>query len=148
MDERLKFIARRLEGEKMAALCREFGICRVTGYKIFNRYKECGLDGLYDRSRAPYRQANKLPYQVERALDLQAQYSPRLHGRQYPMNWQPEIVGSAHERLQISCDLVEICCSSLVIVFKFCCVTIKRIPVKSAFDIAGDIGRSTLRRPC
>ena len=50
MDERLKFIARLLEGEKMAPVCREFGISRVTGYKIFNRYKDCGLDGLNDRS--------------------------------------------------------------------------------------------------
>jgi putative transposase len=66
MDERLRFIARLLEGEKMAPLCREFGISRVTGYKIFNRYKDCGLNGLNDRSRAPYRQANRLPYQVER----------------------------------------------------------------------------------
>ena len=68
MDERLKFIGRLLEGEKMAPLCREFGISRVTGYKIFHRYKECGLDGLYDRSRAPYRQANKLPFQIERSI--------------------------------------------------------------------------------
>jgi putative transposase len=68
IDERLKFIGRLLEGEKMAPLCREFGISRVTGYKIFNRYKEVGLDALYDRSRAPYRQANRLPYQVERTI--------------------------------------------------------------------------------
>ena len=68
MDERLRFIARLLEGEKMAPVCREFGISRVTGYKIFERYKACGLDGLHDRSRAPYRQANKLPFQVERAI--------------------------------------------------------------------------------
>jgi putative transposase len=68
MDERLKFIGRLLEGEKMAPLCREFGISRVTGYKIYSRYKECGLDGLFDRSRAPYRQANKLPFQVERTI--------------------------------------------------------------------------------
>jgi putative transposase len=68
MDERLRFIARLLEGEKMAPLCREFGISRVTGYKIFNRYKDCGLHGLNDRSRAPYRQANRLPYQVERTI--------------------------------------------------------------------------------
>ena len=46
MDERLKLVARLLEGEKMAPLCREFGISRVTGYKVFERYKECGLDGL------------------------------------------------------------------------------------------------------
>jgi len=68
MDERLRFIARLLEGEKMAPLCREFGISRVTGYKIYERYKTCGLDGLNDRSRRPYRHANKLPYQVERTI--------------------------------------------------------------------------------
>jgi len=68
MDERLRFIARLLEGERMAALCREFGISRVTGYKIYNRYKDCGLDALNDRSRAPYRQANKLPFQIERTI--------------------------------------------------------------------------------
>ena len=68
MDERLRFIARLLEGEKMAPVCREFGISRVTGYKIFDRYKACGLDGLYDRSKAPYRQGNKLPFQVERTI--------------------------------------------------------------------------------
>ena len=33
MDERLKFIARLLDGEQMAGLCREFGISRKTGYK-------------------------------------------------------------------------------------------------------------------
>src|ERR1700730_9344694 len=31
MDERLKFIARLLDGEKMAVLCRQFGISRKTG---------------------------------------------------------------------------------------------------------------------
>jgi phosphoserine phosphatase len=50
MDERLRFIARLLEGEQMASLCREFGISRVTGYKIYNRYKDCGLDALNDRT--------------------------------------------------------------------------------------------------
>ena len=68
MDERFKFIARLLEGEKMAPLCREFGISRVTGYKIYERYKDCGLDGLNDRSRRPYRQAGRLPYQIERCI--------------------------------------------------------------------------------
>jgi putative transposase len=68
MDERLRFIARLLEGEKMAPLCREFGISRVTGYKIYERYKDCGLDGLNDRSRRPYRQASKLPFQIERSI--------------------------------------------------------------------------------
>jgi putative transposase len=83
MDERLKFIARLLEGEKMATLCREFGISRVTGYKIFNRYKDCGLDGLYDRSRAPYRPAKSMcgwaeipliRYRMESQADLGVLY--------------------------------------------------------------------------
>ena len=47
-------------------LCREFGINRVTGYKIYNRYRDSGLDGLNDRSRAPYRQANRLPTRLRR----------------------------------------------------------------------------------
>jgi transposase InsO family protein len=68
MDERLRFVARLLEGEKMAVVCREFGITRRTGYKLYDRYKECGLEGLNDRSRRPYRHANQLPYQVERAI--------------------------------------------------------------------------------
>jgi len=65
VDERLRFVARLLDGEKMAVLCREFDISRKTGYKIFNRYKDCGLEGLTDRSRRPYRQANQLPFQIE-----------------------------------------------------------------------------------
>ncbi len=68
MDERLKFVARRLAGEKMAPLCREFGISRKTGYKIFERYKDTGLDGLTDRSRRPYRHANQLPIQIENEI--------------------------------------------------------------------------------
>jgi putative transposase len=65
MDERLKFIARLLDGEQMAPLCREFGISRKTGYKILTRYNAIGLEGLTDRSRRPYRHANQLPVQIE-----------------------------------------------------------------------------------
>jgi putative transposase len=49
----------------MAGLCREFDISRQTGYKFYARYKNCGLEGLTDRSRRPYRQANRLPFQIE-----------------------------------------------------------------------------------
>ena len=65
MDERLKFVARVLEGEQMAGLCREFGISRKTGYKLVDRYNDSGLEALTDRSRRPYRQANKLPFRIE-----------------------------------------------------------------------------------
>jgi len=46
MDERMRFVIRLNDGESMAALCREFGISRKTGYKIFERYEQCGLEGL------------------------------------------------------------------------------------------------------
>src|SRR5690348_18089639 len=65
MEERIRFIVRLLEGEEMSLLCREFGISRKTGYKIFDRYKDCGLEALTDRSRRPFRQANRLPAQIE-----------------------------------------------------------------------------------
>src|SRR6187401_3270785 len=68
MDERLRFVARLLEGEKMAPLCAEFGISRKTGYKIFDRYTDCGLQAFTDRSRRPYRQANRLPPQLEAVI--------------------------------------------------------------------------------
>jgi len=41
MDEKLRFVSRFLDGESISALCREFGISRVTGHKIVDRYKEC-----------------------------------------------------------------------------------------------------------
>ena len=67
-DERLRFVARLLEGEKMAPLCAAFGISRKTGYKIFERYKDCGVAAFSDRSRRPYRQANRLPPQLEAVI--------------------------------------------------------------------------------
>ena len=80
MDERVKFVARRLAGEAMADLCREFGISRKTGYKIFDRYQECGVQGLTDRSRRPYRSRAA---SRERGIGSQASREcPRGYGRE------------------------------------------------------------------
>jgi len=76
MDERLKFIARLLDGEKMAVVCRQFNISRKTGYKILTRYQGSGLEGLTDRSRRPYRQANQLPFQIEKLIVRLKQEKP------------------------------------------------------------------------
>ena len=92
VDERQRFVARVLEGEKMAELCREFDISRKTGYKIFNRFKDCGLEGLTDRSRRPYRQANRLPFQIE-ALIVQFK-------REHPSWGAPKI----REKLRRRCS--------------------------------------------
>ena len=74
MDERMRFVARLMEGEKMAVLCRAFDISRKTGYKLYNRYKNSGIEGLTDRSRRPYRHANQLPFQIENLI-LQEMWS-------------------------------------------------------------------------
>lgn len=68
MDERLRFVARLLDGDGMSEVCREFGISRKTGYKIFSRYREHGLEALSDRSRRPVRYANQLPPQIEQLI--------------------------------------------------------------------------------
>ena len=46
MDERLRFVARLLEGERMSDVCRSFEISRKTGYKIHDRYRQEGAYGL------------------------------------------------------------------------------------------------------
>ena len=99
MDERVKFIARFLEGEKVAALAREFGISRKTAYKIIERYQDTGLEGLTDRSRRPYRHANQLPFQIEALIVRLKQEKPtwgapkivELLARRYPDIHRPAI---------------------------------------------------------
>jgi transposase-like protein len=89
MEERLRFVARLLDGEAMSEVCREFGVSRKTGYKIFERYKDHGLEALSDRSRRPIRYANQLPG-ADRKPDrpLQAGQAP-LGRPQDPGNTRP-----------------------------------------------------------
>lgn len=75
VDQKVKFIARLLDGEKMAPLCREFNISRKTGYQIWQRYKRFGQEAFILQKRTPYRYANKLPVQLEMLiLDLKKEY--------------------------------------------------------------------------
>ena len=51
---RMEFVLLAMEREvNMSELCRQFGICRKTGYKWKKRYEQEGLRGLRERSRAP-----------------------------------------------------------------------------------------------
>jgi hypothetical protein len=68
MDERLKFVGRLLSGEKVAPLCRESGISRVTGHKIWKRYQEQGASGIKFRSRARHAHPNQTPFEVEQII--------------------------------------------------------------------------------
>jgi len=65
MEERYRFVVRLLAGEEMSSLCREYGISRKTGYKIFDRYKDEGMITIAARSRGPFRYGNQLPEQVD-----------------------------------------------------------------------------------
>ena len=76
MDERLRFIARVLDGERMSDVCRAFSISRKTGYKLLNRYRSEGPIALCDRSRRRVRYANQLPEQVERLIIEARKASP------------------------------------------------------------------------
>lgn len=53
MSERVKLIGLLTSGQRsVTALSREFGISRKTAYKWLERFREKGIDGLKDRSRA------------------------------------------------------------------------------------------------
>lgn len=98
VDEKVKFVARLIEGEKMAPLCREFNIARKTGYQIWQRYKRFGQEAFVEQKRTPYRYANKLPVQLEMLiLDLKKEFpdwgAPKL--REKILRRHPEIKAPA-----------------------------------------------------
>lgn len=104
VDEKLKFVSRFLDGEKIAVLCREFGISRVTGHSIIERYRQCGVQAFNDRSRRPYRQANQLPFQIEKLIlrikqDKPHWGAPKIRERlinQYPSIHHPPAKSTVH----------------------------------------------------
>ena len=53
MSLKIEFVERAEKGEKIARLCREYGVSRTTGHKWLNRFREQGYDGLEERSRRP-----------------------------------------------------------------------------------------------
>ena len=64
MDSRMEFVRRVLAREKSkSALCREYGISRVTGDKWLKRY--VAGESLADLSRAPLSRPNRIPQATE-----------------------------------------------------------------------------------
>src|SRR2546430_12163595 len=93
MDEHLRFVAQLLDGEAMSEVCRAFGISRKTGYKIFERYKEHGLEALTDRSRRPVHYANQLPRQIESLIVAAKRDKPHWGARKI---WEHPRSGQEH----------------------------------------------------
>src|SRR5690242_18140207 len=71
VDERMRFVMAAEERDlPFAVLCRQFGVSRKTGYKWLERYREAGVAGLIDRSRAPLHHPQAMPTAIaERCLE-------------------------------------------------------------------------------
>lgn len=68
VNERMVFVSRLQDGERMSELCREFGISRKTGYKLVARFEQHGPSGLYDRSRARQTVRHRVSKPLEETL--------------------------------------------------------------------------------
>jgi transposase InsO family protein len=84
MSLKIEFVERVAAGEKIAPLCREFGISRTAGHKWFKRYKEQGYAGLEEQSRrpksTPLATAEELVIATLQARDAHPRWGPRkLH---------------------------------------------------------------------
>jgi transposase InsO family protein len=72
VEERMRFVMAIMEREEaFAAVCRQFGVSRKTGYKWLERYLEDGFEGLLDRSRAPLHHPQAMTREIaERCLEV------------------------------------------------------------------------------
>lgn len=68
VETRMEFVVRLVQGERMSDLCREYEISRKTGYKIYERYRQIGLVGLEDQSRAPKVHPNETPAEIRELI--------------------------------------------------------------------------------
>lgn len=75
LDEKMRFV---FDWEKglwtMTELCQRYGISRESGYAILRRFREAGIIGLIERSRAPVHHPNQTPVEiVDQLLALRRQ---------------------------------------------------------------------------
>jgi len=90
MEEKLRFIFEYEQGERsMSELCERYGIARETGYVWLRRYRELGIKGLVERSRAALRHPNQTPESLERMV---------VELRQAHMRWGPRKLKQILER--------------------------------------------------
>jgi putative transposase len=82
VDERMRFVmAAENQEEPFAALCRQFGVSRRVGYKWLARYREAGVQGLLDRSRAPLHHPQAIAEEI----------ADRLPGRRSWRLWRRDL---------------------------------------------------------
>lgn len=81
LDEKMRFIAALLDGEEMAATCRQYRISRKTGYKWWDRFDAEGPSGLEERSRAPLNSPHAVSEELVRDI---------LEARRKHPTWGPK----------------------------------------------------------
>jgi putative transposase len=79
--KKLRFIFEYELGERsMLELCRQYEITRETGYVWLGRYRETGVAGLLEHSRAAHRHGNQTAEEIEQMV---------VELRQAHMRWGP-----------------------------------------------------------
>ncbi len=90
MEEKLRFVFEYESGEHtVTELCQRYEIARETGYVWLRRYRQAGVAGLVERSRAAHRHRNQTPEEIERMV---------LELRQAHMRWGPRKLKRVLER--------------------------------------------------
>src|SRR5215472_8036148 len=85
MSLKIEFVERAAACEKIAPLCREFGISRTAGHKWWKRYQQQGYAGLEEQSRrprsTPLATAEELVVATLQAREAHPRWGPRkLYG--------------------------------------------------------------------
>jgi transposase-like protein len=91
MDERLQFVARRLAGEAMADLCREFGISRKTGR---NSLREVSGIGTVQKVIRGTRTGTNLLVPVTTARRSQGQPNSRISRFEHRLEVRNDLTGA------------------------------------------------------
>src|SRR6266849_7786542 len=69
MEEKLRFVfEHELRERTMTELCARYEITRQTGYVWLRRYREAGVAGLVEHSRAARRHGNQMPEEIEQRV--------------------------------------------------------------------------------
>ena len=101
---RMEFVvAHESQQYSFTELCELFGISREAGYKCVRRFREDGIEGLKDRSRAPKTCPHRVDSVVEQLL-IEARRKHPTWGPKSKCVEQAACFGLVHLGLESSCE--------------------------------------------
>ena len=75
VEQRMEAVVRRLRGERVSDLSREYGVRPKTIHKWVGRYQEEGAPGLFDRPRRPHHSPRRISKAMElKIIELRMEY--------------------------------------------------------------------------